>query len=92
MGTNETDRGAPRVERRFMDYVEPDGTVTNRRWKFLAVGTLGTALYFGAIALILGLDSPLVALIGASFGLTGAAGCLIAFTMDYVSDRKANRG
>lgn len=71
--------------RRFMDYEEPDGKITNRRWMFLIVSTVGMAVFFAAIPLALGQSALVVALTALIFGACGAAGSLIAFAIDWKS-------
>lgn len=72
--------------RRFWEYRESDGTITNKRVQFLAVSVLVTAAIAAIPALTGGIAEywPLIPC-GA---LVGALGATIAHAIDYMHDRK----
>ena len=73
--------------RRFWEYRESDGTITNKRVKFVVAAALLWATLAAIPALIGGISNhwPLIPC-GA---LVGALGATLAHAIDYISDRKA---
>jgi hypothetical protein len=75
--------------RKFWEYEEPDGTLSRFRVKWFLGAVLATAS-LGAVAAALGGMVPYWPVIVGGAGV-GAFGTLIAFTMDYVHDRREKR-
>jgi membrane-associated phospholipid phosphatase len=77
--------------RKFWEYEEPDGTMSRVRVKWFVWLVLAMAA-LGALAAVLGgIGQYWPTILGGA--CVGAVGTLIAFTVDYIDDRREfNRG
>ena len=73
------------MSRGFWEYREPDGRVTNLRVKWFIGAVVVSASLGGVAAILGGMSTWWPVIIGGA--VVGAAGTLIAFTIDYVHDK-----